>query len=82
MATRDPRSTPTVPLSHPAFLISCALGVLGALLIAIGLVVGGTAVFAAGVFAGFASLVAALAWRSDLVAAWRRSHPRISNDPM
>jgi hypothetical protein len=82
VATRDPRSTPTVPFSHPAFLISSALGVLGVLLIGVGLVIGGTAIFDVGVFTGFASLIAALAWRADLVASWRRDHPRISNDPM
>jgi hypothetical protein len=71
-----------VPFSHPAFLVSCALGALGVLLIAAGLVIGGTAIFDVGVFAGFASLIAALAWRADLVSSWRRSHPRISNDPM
>jgi hypothetical protein len=82
VATHDPRSTPTVPASHPAFLLSCALGAIGALLILVGLVIGGTAIFDAGVFVGLASLIAALAWRSDLVAAWRRDHPRVSNDPM
>jgi hypothetical protein len=63
-------------------LISAGLGAVGVLLIAVGLVVGGTAVFDAGVFFGFASLLAALAWRADLVSAWRRDHPRTSNDPM
>jgi hypothetical protein len=71
-----------VPLSHPAFLISAALGAIGVLLIAVGLVVGGTAVFDAGVFVGCGSLFAALAWRADLVSSWRRDHPRASNDPM
>ena len=52
------------------------------MLIAVGLVVGGTAVFDAGVFFGCGSLFAALAWRADLVSSWRRDHPRTSNDPM
>ena len=69
-------------MSHPAFLISAALGAIGVLLIAVGLVVGGTAVFDAGVFFGCGSLFAALAWRADLVSSWRRDHPRASNDPM
>jgi len=69
-------------MTHPAFLISAALGALGVLLIAVGFVVGGTAVFDAGVFVGFGSLIAALAWRADLVSSWRRAHPRTSNDPM
>jgi hypothetical protein len=82
VAGRDPRGTPTIPVSHPAFWLSCILGALGALLILIGLVVGGAGVFDAGVIAGFASLIAALAWRADLVAAWRRDHPRPRNNSM
>jgi hypothetical protein len=79
--TPDPRSTPTNPGSHPAFKISCALGAIGVLLILVGLIVGGSVIFDIGVFFGFASLIAALAWRADLVSAWRRDHPRGSNNP-
>jgi hypothetical protein len=68
-------------MSHPAFKISCALGAIGVVLILVGLIVGGSAVFDTGVFFGFASLIAALAWRADLVATWRRNHPRSSNNP-
>jgi hypothetical protein len=71
-----------VPFSHPAFLISAFLGAIGVLLILVGLVIGGTGIFNAGVFAGCGSLFAALAWRADLVSSWRRDHPTISNDPM
>jgi hypothetical protein len=80
VATTDARSTPTNPTSHPAFRISCAFGALGVLLMIAGLIVGGSVVFDVGVFVGFASLVAALAWRSDLVASWRRQHPRGTNN--
>ncbi|HSS08369.1 MAG TPA: hypothetical protein VLL25_00695 [Acidimicrobiales bacterium] len=77
MATTDPRGTPTVPRTHPAFWVSCALGALGVLLIVIGLIVGGQVIFEVGAAAGVISLIAALAWRSDLVASWRRDHPRM-----
>jgi len=33
-------------------------------------------IFVVGAFAGFVSLIAALAWRADLVSTWRRDHPR------
>ena len=74
MAT-DPRSTPTDPSSHPAFLISVALGALGVLTILIGAVVGGQTIFEVGVGIGALSLIAALAWRADLVSSWHREHP-------
>jgi hypothetical protein len=77
VAASDPRGTPTVPSSHPAFWISCALGALGLLLIIIGLIVGGQVIFEIGAAAGAISLIAALAWRSDLVTTWRRDHPRL-----
>jgi hypothetical protein len=72
----DPRSTPTNPRSHPAFLASLALGVAGVLLIFSGILIGGQVIFEVGAGLGAASLIAALAWRADLVAAWRREHPR------
>jgi hypothetical protein len=50
---------------------------LGVLLIVIGLVVGGQVIFVIGAGAGAVSLIAALVWRSDLVATWRRDHPRM-----
>jgi hypothetical protein len=61
---------------HPAFLASCAFGALGVLLLLLGAVTGIHGLLYAGVGAGAASLVAALAWRSDLVTAWRRDHPQ------
>jgi hypothetical protein len=71
----DPRSTPTDPRSHPAFLISLALGAVGVLMILTGLLVGGQVIFEVGAGLGAASLIAAMAWRADLVSTWRREHP-------
>jgi hypothetical protein len=72
----DPRSTPTDPRSHPGFLISVALGGAGTLLILLGVIIGGQVIFEVGAGLGGLSLIAALAWRSDLVHSWRRDHPR------
>jgi hypothetical protein len=71
----DPRSTPTNPRSHPAFLISLALGAVGLLMILMGVLVGGQVIFEVGAGLGAASLIAAMAWRADLVTTWRRDHP-------
>jgi hypothetical protein len=71
---KDPRGTPTIPRSHPGFLLSCGFGALGLLLIIVGLIIGGTLIFEVGTFLGFLSLIAALAWRADLVSAWKRDH--------
>ena len=57
-------------------MVSCALGMVGFLLIVAGLIIGGQVLFEVGAFVGFASLIAALAWRADLVSSWRREHPR------
>lgn len=75
MSTKDARGTPTVPLTHPGFLASCAFGALGLLLIIVGLIIGGQVIFVVGTFLGALSLFAALAWRADLVSAWKRDHP-------
>jgi hypothetical protein len=66
---------PTRPGSQPAFLISCALGALGLLLIIAGLLLGGEVIFVVGAAAGALSLIAALYWRGELITAWRRDHP-------
>jgi hypothetical protein len=71
-----PRNTPTDPRSHPAFLISVALGLVGVLMILTGIVIGGQVIFEVGAGLGAASLIAALAWRADLVSSWRRDHPQ------
>jgi hypothetical protein len=75
-AAKDPRGTPTVPITHPGFLLSCAFGALGTLLIVAGLIVGGEVIFVVGTFLGALSLIAALAWRADLISAWKRDHRR------
>jgi hypothetical protein len=61
-------------MSHPGFLLSCAFGALGLLLILIGLVIGGQVIFVVGTFLGALSLIAAMAWRADLISAWKRDH--------
>jgi hypothetical protein len=61
---------------HPAFRISAGLGALGVVLLLLGAATGIHGLLFAGVGAGVGSLIAALAWRSDLVSAWRRDHPR------
>jgi hypothetical protein len=62
--------------THPAFRISVALGAIGVVLLVIGAATGVHGLLYAGVGAGAGSLVAALAWRAELVNAWRRDHPR------
>lgn len=77
MSTANPED-PTVPRSRPAFVLSCALGALGLLLIVAGLIVGGEVIFVVGAAAGAASLVAALYWRGELITSWRRDHPPLN----
>jgi hypothetical protein len=74
VTAKDARGTPTVPMSHPGFLLSCAFGAVGMLLILIGLVIGGQVIFVVGTFLGALSLIAAMAWRADLISAWKRDH--------
>lgn len=76
MSIADPRGTPTSPKSHPGFLVSCALGAIGFLLIVVGVIIGGQVIFVVGALMGALSLIAALAWRADLVNAWKRDHPQ------
>jgi hypothetical protein len=66
---------PANPRTQSAFLLSCALGGLGVLLIVTGLIVGGEVIFVLGTAAGALSLLAALTWRGELITAWRRDHP-------
>ena len=61
---------------HPAFLLSCVLGAVGLALIVAGAVTGVDGLFLAGAASGALSLGAALYWRSDLIAAWGKQHPR------
>jgi hypothetical protein len=74
VTANDPRGTPTIPKTHPGFLLSCGFGALGLLLIISGLIIGGQVIFVVGTFLGFLSLISALAWRADLVSAWKRDH--------
>lgn len=76
MTDKDPRGTPTIPITHPGFLLSCAFGALGLLVLVVGLVIASQALDVAGTFLGALSLLAALAWRADLVSAWKRDHPK------
>ena len=62
--------------AHPAFRISAALGAIGVVLLVIGAASGVHGFLYSGVGAGAGSLVAALAWRAELVNTWRRDHPR------
>jgi hypothetical protein len=74
-AKQDPRSTPTVPVTHPGFLLSCGFGAVGLVVIVVGLLAGATnLVFEIGLLFGSLSLLAALAWRADLVSSWKRDH--------
>jgi hypothetical protein len=45
-------------------------------MILLGILIGGEVIFEVGAALGALSLIAALAWRADLVTAWRRDHPR------
>jgi hypothetical protein len=73
---RDARGTPTIPMTHPGFLLSCAFGALGLLFLVVGLIIASQVLDVTGTFLGALSLFAALAWRSDLVTAWKRDHPK------
>ena len=58
----------------PAFVVSLLAGVVAAVLIVLGVLTGSHLIYALSIFAAVASLFAALTWRSQLVAAWRRDH--------
>ena len=64
----------------PALRASIAFGVVGAILLAIGFVSGATPVLVAATTAGSLSLVCALIWRAQLIAAWRKEHGRPTRD--
>ena len=61
---------PTAHRSPPALVTSVLFGSLGVVLVLIGLVADSNAIAIAGVGAGTISLVAALVWREQLIAAW------------
>lgn len=58
--------------NQPAFILSCAFGAVGVVLILVGALIDNNPVLYVGVFAGFLSLVSALAWRAELVSSWAR----------
>lgn len=62
---RDPQH------ASPAFYASCALGLVGLVLIVTGAVFGNRAVAIVGYGFGAGSLFAALTWRAELIRAWR-----------
>ena len=65
-----------VPRRPPALVVSCVFGALGAVLLLIGFITASTPVLAASGAAGSLSLASALVWRSQLIDAWRKDHPK------
>ncbi|MDQ1374320.1 MAG: hypothetical protein QOJ09_1658 [Actinomycetota bacterium] len=61
---------------HPAFVLSCAFGALGVVLLLAGLVASANALYFAAIAIGSVSLACALYWRSLLVADWAERKPR------
>ncbi len=55
------------------------LGVVGAVVLLAGLILDNAPVAVVGVALASLSLGAALVWRSQLIEAWRREHPRRSH---
>ena len=60
----------------PALVASCVFGVIGAVLLLIGYATRSTPVLVASGAGGSLSLGAALVWRGQLIAAWRKEHPK------
>jgi hypothetical protein len=56
----------------PALVVSCALGLVGAVVLLAGLFLDSVPVVVVGVGLASLSLGAALVWRSQLIEAWRR----------
>lgn len=61
---------PPAPRPPAPFVLSCAAGAVGLVLLLVGLVSGSSGLAIAGVVAGSLSLGAALYWRSLLISAW------------
>ena len=64
------------PRRPPALVASCVFGVLGAALLLVGFVTASTPVLVGSGAAGSLSLASALVWRSQLIDAWRKEHPK------
>ncbi|MDQ4098151.1 MAG: hypothetical protein M3144_09825 [Actinomycetota bacterium] len=60
----------------PALVTSCVFGAVGAMLLLVGLVTGSEAILISSGASGALSLASALVWRSQLIDAWRREHPK------
>lgn len=67
---------PALPGRPPALVASCIFGAVGAVLLLIGFVTRSTPVLVGSGLAGSLSLGSALVWRSQLIDAWRRDHPK------
>jgi hypothetical protein len=61
---------------HPAFLLSCAFGALGVVLLLAALATGVDGLYFAAIATGAVSLGCALYWRSLLVSDWSERNPR------
>lgn len=61
---------------HPAFLLSCAFGALGVMLLLVAVATSADGLFVAVIGAGAVSLACALYWRSLLVSDWSARKPR------
>jgi hypothetical protein len=61
---------------HPAFLLSCAFGALGVVILLAALATGVDGLYVAVIGAGAVSLACALYWRSLLVSDWSERKPR------
>ena len=61
---------------HPAFLLSCAFGALGVVVLLAAVVTGTDGLYFAVMVAGAVSLACALYWRSLLVSDWSERKPR------
>jgi hypothetical protein len=65
----------------PAFVASVVAGAVALVFLVFGAITGNHIVFGVSIFAAVVSLLAALTWRSQLVAQWRTEHqpPRPPN---
>ena len=60
-----------IPQRPTSFMVSVVAGILGAIFLLAGVLTGSNPVYGAGYVMGVVSLVAALAWRSQLIRDWR-----------
>lgn len=67
--------------SAPAFVVSCAFGALGAVLLLTGLLSGSEPLALMGIALATLSLVAALVWRGQLISKWHADRYERSGPP-